>query len=527
MPMQTSQISVREVLEIVFANKWLFLLCVCIGLVAAYFVSEQKTKTYRAEGALVAQNPISNDPLTKGVSDQVKKQMSDESSLEFRFNKSVEKLLDLQNLQRIAQKLKVAGFNPADLDASAKALRNSLVIGLRGSKITIACSMSVLKEENVQERTSVPEDVARVINEVGDELIKSYELVRDEHIQNARKLLQGLRNQYDKKVRDAEVALGNFDQLYRLDLLADPTDLANDMNSINLENSTPGSLVKQYEQSVAQHMQTTVDLLSKRAQREELQKQIEQEPEFYTVSYSSAQSSNYEQAQKRYVEAQSRLETLRKTRTDLHPEVRKLAAEVEELRTRLESVTEPVVKEERQEANPLRVELKRQISQLDSEIVGLEQQQATIKRDAEEIGERIKRSPSRATERNQLMADLQVWEKMRNKVTQDIAESQTAIDLSSGDRSMRFIWSAKAVAPRKPVGSNEQFILIMGVFIGAVVGVILCFVREFTDTSFRNIEDASRYLDLPVLGAIPEVPGVPRRRRIRSQKRSSSVAHLT
>jgi uncharacterized protein involved in exopolysaccharide biosynthesis len=525
MPMQTSQISVREVLEIVFANKWLFLLCVCIGLLVAYFVAEQKVKTYRAEGKLLVQNPISSDPLTKGVSDQVKKQLSEESSLEFRFNKSVEKLLDLSNLQRIAQKLKITGFNPADLDASAKALRNSLTIGLKGHTITIACLMADLKKDNVQERTVVSEDVAKVANEVGDELIKSYEQVRDEHIQDARKLLQGLRSQYDKKVRDAEVALGNFDQLYRLDLLADPTELANDMNSISLENSTPGSLVKQYEQSVALHMQTTVELLSKRAQREEIQRQLEEEPEFYTVSYSSAQSSNYEQAQKRYVEAVARLENLRKTRTDLHPEVRKLAAEVEELRTRLESVAEPVVKEERQEANPLRVELKRQIGQLDSEIVGLEQQQAAIKRDVEEIGERIKRSPSRATERNQLMADLQVWEKMRKKVIEDIAESETAVNLSTGERSMRFSWLTKAVG--KPVGSNEQFILIMGAFIGAVVGVVLCFVREFTDTSFRNIEDASRYLDLPVLGAIPEVPGVPRRRRIRSQKRSTSVAHIS
>ncbi len=527
MPMQTSQISVREVLEIVFANKWVFLLCVCIGLVVAYFVAEQKVKTYRAEGRLTVENPISKDPLTKGVSEQVKKQMSDESSLEFRFNKSVERLLDLKNLQQIAQKVKIAGFNPADLEASAKALRNSLSVALQGNTILIACAMPELKVENVQERTSVPDDVARVVNEVGDGLITAYEQVRDEHIQDAQKLLQGLRDQYDQKVRQAEIKLGNFDELYRLDLLADPAELANDMNSISLENSTPGSLVKQYEQGVALHMQTTVDLLSKRAQREEIQRQIEEEPEFYTVSYSSAQSSSYEQAHRRYVEAESRLENLRKTRTDLHPEVRKLASEVEELRMRLEAVTEPVVKEERQEANPLRVELKRQMSLLDSEIAGLEQQQAAIKRDVEEIGQRIKRSPSRATERNQLMADLQVWEKMRKKVIEDIAESETAVNLSTGERSMRFSWLSRAVAPSGPVNSNEQFILIMGAFIGAVVGVVLCFVKEFTDTSFRNIEDASRYLDLPVLGAIPEVPGVPRRRRIRSQKRSSSVAHTT
>ena len=61
----------------------------------------------------------------------------------------------------------------------------------------------------------------------------------------------------------------------------------------------------------------------------------------------------------------------------------------------------------------------------------------------------------------------------------------------------------------------------MGTFVGSIVGIVLCFVREFTDTSFRNIEDASRYLDLPVLGVIPEVEGAPRRRRIRKQKRAA------
>ncbi len=172
----------------------------------------------------------------------------------------------------------------------------------------------------------------------------------------------------------------------------------------------------------------------------------------------------------------------------------------------------------------MRVELKRQMSLLDSEIEVVNSSrrpQTHVERPASD-----QRSPI-GLRTQSMMADLQVWEKMRKKVIEDIAESETAVNLSTGERSMRFSWLSRAVAPSGPVNSNEQFILIMGAFIGAVVGVVLCFVKEFTDTSFRNIEDASRYLDLPVLGAIPEVPGVPRRRRIRSQKRSSSVAHTT
>lgn len=55
----------------------------------------------------------------------------------------------------------------------------------------------------------------------------------------------------------------------------------------------------------------------------------------------------------------------------------------------------------------------------------------------------------------------------------------------------------------------------MGVFLGMIVGIVLSFVREFTDTSFRNLDDASRFLDLPVLGVIPEVTHTSRPRRPR------------
>ncbi|NQU43747.1 hypothetical protein HQ520_10715 [bacterium] len=40
-------------------------------------------------------------------------------------------------------------------------------------------------------------------------------------------------------------------------------------------------------------------------------------------------------------------------------------------------------------------------------------------------------------------------------------------------------------------------------------------MREFTDTSFRSLEDASRFLDMPVLGVIPEVAGIGSRHGLR------------
>jgi tyrosine-protein kinase Etk/Wzc len=62
-----------------------------------------------------------------------------------------------------------------------------------------------------------------------------------------------------------------------------------------------------------------------------------------------------------------------------------------------------------------------------------------------------------------------------------------------------------AVLPSGPVAGNEKMGIVVGAFMGLILGVALAFVLETLDTSIGTIEDVENVVKLPVLGVIPSV----------------------
>jgi len=60
-----------------------------------------------------------------------------------------------------------------------------------------------------------------------------------------------------------------------------------------------------------------------------------------------------------------------------------------------------------------------------------------------------------------------------------------------------------AAKPLFPVRPNKAKILVMAVMLGLMVGGGGLLVTEFTDTSFRSVEEVERELGLKVLGTVP------------------------
>jgi polysaccharide biosynthesis transport protein len=67
----------------------------------------------------------------------------------------------------------------------------------------------------------------------------------------------------------------------------------------------------------------------------------------------------------------------------------------------------------------------------------------------------------------------------------------------------RIITSAEApLAPSRP---RKRLILVLGVIIGAMLGVAFSLIREVTNRTVRNSADLARVAQLPVLGALPDL----------------------
>lgn len=58
--------------------------------------------------------------------------------------------------------------------------------------------------------------------------------------------------------------------------------------------------------------------------------------------------------------------------------------------------------------------------------------------------------------------------------------------------------------PKKPVKPNKKLNVLIAFFLGLMISVGLVFVLEYMDNSIKTKEEVEKYLDLPVVGIIPE-----------------------
>lgn len=56
-----------------------------------------------------------------------------------------------------------------------------------------------------------------------------------------------------------------------------------------------------------------------------------------------------------------------------------------------------------------------------------------------------------------------------------------------------------------PISPNKALNVLLGILIGAIVGVGILFTKEFFNNTYKTKESLERNLDIPVLGAIPKM----------------------
>jgi len=78
----------------------------------------------------------------------------------------------------------------------------------------------------------------------------------------------------------------------------------------------------------------------------------------------------------------------------------------------------------------------------------------------------------------------------------------------------------RAAVPKKPVGPKRTLMIMLAFMVSLAGSIGLAFFLEYLDNTIKNVEDVSRYVQLPALGVIPAMAGASRR----LSKRGSSKA---
>jgi tyrosine-protein kinase Etk/Wzc len=119
----------------------------------------------------------------------------------------------------------------------------------------------------------------------------------------------------------------------------------------------------------------------------------------------------------------------------------------------------------------------------------------------EQIESQVKGFSGQELEYTRLTREIDVNKKLYAMLKEKLEEARITEAQKVGDISV----VNPAVLPSAPVSGNEKMGVVVGAFMGLILGVALAFVLETLDTSIGTIEDVENVVKLPVLGVIPSV----------------------
>ncbi|HZS01244.1 MAG TPA: Wzz/FepE/Etk N-terminal domain-containing protein [Chloroflexota bacterium] len=97
-------------------------------------------------------------------------------------------------------------------------------------------------------------------------------------------------------------------------------------------------------------------------------------------------------------------------------------------------------------------------------------------------------------------------QRIANGFAEVFAERETASQEGLPQQERRVVNVLDAAKPARLYWPQTRVFLLAGLLLGAVLGVLLAFARDYLDDSLKTPEDVERYLGLTTLGNIPRVP---------------------
>ncbi|MDP2943366.1 MAG: GNVR domain-containing protein, partial [Candidatus Omnitrophota bacterium] len=201
---------------------------------------------------------------------------------------------------------------------------------------------------------------------------------------------------------------------------------------------------------------------------------------------------------------QSRRDTLMATNPD-SPDLTDIEIEIEDVREKLRLETEKMVDSETAQTAPLfyqRLEQKLKDAQLEKENLIARKKELTNL--VAEYEGKIESLPEQEKNLAHLTRDNEVNDNIYKMLRMKVEENRLTGE-EVKEKGTKYTILEKARLPLKP--SKPQILLtsIVAFVLGILSGFGCVFLTEFSDHSFRGVEDARLFLTLPILGSIPTI----------------------
>jgi len=329
----------------------------------------------------------------------------------------------------------------------------------------------------IQIHLSEPEDEAPQTAADTANMVAS--VFRDQRMRSSRmeteralKALQESFQEQEERVTAQEQKVENIRQEYNLDLMS---------TSVGTDSALAKKSLAQLEE---QRLVARLAMASKKARLDNINSLSERDlRDAAPYLVAGDQSLVALVAQKRSVEV--RLDGLQEAYGPKHPEVVAARAAIKGLATQIKDALNGLKTGVRADYESA----KAKFEILDAELETMKERE----RSAEAGGYR---------EFNDALEELQHLRHIRNVL--EMRYLQERIEMRIPRTTVEVIEPAQAPDEDRPVSPNPLLNIILSVIIGLGSGISLAYFVEYLDTSVKTIEDIERYLDLPVLGVVPQ-----------------------
>ncbi|MCB1100811.1 MAG: polysaccharide biosynthesis tyrosine autokinase [Kiritimatiellae bacterium] len=231
----------------------------------------------------------------------------------------------------------------------------------------------------------------------------------------------------------------------------------------------------------ADRVAARVDMLTRKARWEQLEALTGQEllnASAYIVNDQSLMS-----LRRNLVDAEQQMALLGENLAENHPDIRRLRAAIDDLKQKLAEALEG-----------LKAGVRSDFEVAKTRYEALDEELERIRTEGIEMQE-TRYLPFQRAERN-LLVQQEILTALRARVAQE------GIKLEIPKTPVQVVDPAEA--PLRPAKPNLLLNILVSIVLGVGAGVTLAFFIEYLDTSVKTVDDVERYLELPVLGVIPQ-----------------------
>lgn len=241
--------------------------------------------------------------------------------------------------------------------------------------------------------------------------------------------------------------------------------------------------------------ENAVGLVSNQARLTAAEKQLSrQKPGFI------ADSPLIQQYKGKLAEQEVQLAGLLENYTDKYPQVVAVRASIAETKAKLNNEIDRVINAEAPSMNLVHQGLLQGQIQAEAEIAAANAQKYAIQSILDKSQQQINTLPSKEKGLSRVMRDVAVTREIYIMLAKRYEEARISEVMQPTDVQVIDV----AVAPEKPVSPKVLLNIIIAAILGLFAGLGSAFFVEHMNKTLRTAEDVKEYLDLPVLGGIPD-----------------------